>query len=92
MVISVIKGRDILRKEPHESVGAFKTKVLQYKNGADMSAKDFCSMVSVEGLTVSETVTLYADIQRTEGSNVILFQKKRKGESRFPLWEGGAAS
>lgn len=95
MVISVDNGRDILRKEKHESVDSFTNNVLRYKRNSDMSAKDFCGCVAVEGLTIGETASLYADIQRAEGSNVILFQKTgRYAEKtiRFPLWKEGAAS
>lgn len=95
MVISVNNSRDILKKEQHESAEAFTGRVLSYKNNSDMSAREFCDVVSVEGISIGEAAALYADIHRAEGSNVVLFKKAgRYGEKtiRFPLWKEGEAS
>ncbi len=91
MVIRLCGKIDILEKEKNETIIDFSEAVKKYHRSSSCTADEFCKAVSVEGLTLEEAAILYGDVQRTEGSNVILFQGKR----RFPMWQqekGGLVS
>lgn len=90
MKIRICGKIDILEKEHDENIIDFSEAVKHYKQNSSCSAEEFCNAVSVSGVTLAEAASLYSDVQRTEGSNVILF----RGSKRYPVWRerGGKVS
>ena len=81
--------KDMLLKSEDESFWEFYKGVKSYQDASGLDADAFCAQVGVQGVSIEESVRLYATLQQEEGHNVVLFKQiAKKGTRRIPLWKG----
>ena len=93
MIVSIREAKkDTLIREKGEELSEFSKNVIRYKSLVDADAEEFSKKMCIEGLSIRDVVSLYADLQRSENVRIFKSFVGKSGKMiRFPLWKEEAS-